>query len=172
MLFVPGCNPRYLHKARALRVDSVILDLGDPILVDAEQREVTRTANGARVTVYNHLPVGNVACTMIYGYTTHRNLSAFASFFVMASVGLLIAILVNAIFVQDMGFSLLISCGVVLVFSGVTAYETQMIKNMYIAGEGDEDSKRKAIFGAFALYGSFITLFVHILNILGALRNN
>lgn len=118
------------------------------------------------------ITAGAFAGVSIYGYTTHRNLSAFASFFVMASVGLLIAILVNAIFVQDMGFSLLISCGVVLVFSGVTAYETQMIKNMYIAGEGDEDSKRKAIFGAFALYGSFITLFVHILNILGALRNN
>lgn len=116
------------------------------------------------------ITAGTFAGVSIYGYTTQRNLSAFSTFFVMASIGLLIAIVVNMLFVQDSGFSLLISCAVVLLFSGVTAWETQMIKNMYVAGEADEDAKRKAIFGAFALYGSFITLFVHILHILGALR--
>lgn len=118
------------------------------------------------------ITAGAFAGVSIYGYTTQRNLSAFGTFFVMASIGLLIAILVNAIFVQDVGFGLLISGAVVLLFSAVTAYETQMIKNMYVAGEADEDSKRKAIFGAFALYGSFVTLFIHILNILGAMRQN
>lgn len=118
------------------------------------------------------ITAGAFAGVSIYGYTTQRNLSAFGTFFVMASIGLLIAILVNAIFVQDVGFGLVISGAVVLLFSAVTAYETQMIKNMYVAGEADEDSKRKAIFGAFALYGSFVTLFIHILNILGAMRQN
>jgi len=66
--------------------------------------------------------------------------------------------------------SLLTSCGVVLIFSGVTAYETQMIKEMY--REGGAANDRASIFGAFALYGSFVTLFVHILNILGIMRND
>ncbi len=118
------------------------------------------------------ITAGTFAGVSIYGYTTHRNLSAFATFFTMAVIGLFIALLVNMIFVQDMGFGLLISCAVVLLFSAITAYETQMIKNMYVAADGDEQAKRKAIFGAFALYGSFITLFIYILNILGALRSN
>jgi FtsH-binding integral membrane protein len=129
-------------------------------------------AQGQEMTIVRAflITAGAFAGVSIYGYTTQRNLSAFGTFFMMASIGLLIAIVVNMIFVQDPGFSLLISAAVVLLFSAITAYETQMIKNMYVAGEADEDSKRKAIFGAFALYGSFITLFIHILNILGALR--
>jgi FtsH-binding integral membrane protein len=118
------------------------------------------------------ITAGAFAGVSIYGYTTKRNLSAFATFFMMASIGLVIAIVVNAIFVQSMGFSLLVSGAVVLLFSGVTAWETQMIKNMYLANDDAHTAQRKAIFGAFALYGSFVTLFVHILNILGAMRSN
>jgi len=117
------------------------------------------------------ITAGAFAGVSIYGYTTKRNLSAFATFFAMASIGLLIAIVVNMLFVQDAGFGILISGAVVLLFSGITAYETQAIKNMYFQGDSAEDSQRKAIFGAFVLYGSFITLFVHILNILGAMRD-
>ena len=105
----------------------------------------------------------------LYGYTTKRNLSAFASFFFMATIGLLIAIVVNALIFQSGLMSLITSSLVVLVFSGITAYETQMIKSMY--QEGSATNERAAIFGAFALYGSFVTLFVHILNILGIMRD-
>jgi len=59
----------------------------------------------------------------------------------------------------------------VLLFAGVTAYETQQIKEMYIAADAPGVAKGKSIFGAFMLYGSFITLFVHILNILGIMRS-
>ncbi len=105
----------------------------------------------------------------LWGYTTKRDLSGWASFLVMASVGLLIAIVVNAlIFKSGMG-SLITSSLVVLVFSAVTAYETQMIKNFY--QEGSSMNERASIFGAFMLYGSFVTLFVHILNILGIMRD-
>jgi hypothetical protein len=117
------------------------------------------------------ITAGAFAGVSIYGYTTKRNLSAYATFFVMASIGLLIAIVVNIIFVQDSTFSLLISCAVVLLFSGITAWETQVIKNMYLSSDTGEATQRKAIFGAFVLYGSFITLFVHILNILGMARD-
>ncbi len=105
----------------------------------------------------------------LYGYTTKKDLSGWGRFLFMASVGLLIAIVVNFFFYSEM-ISLLISSAVVLVFSAVTAYETQMIRNLYAQGAG-EQNERAAIFGAFALYGSFVTLFIHVLNILGIMRD-
>lgn len=104
----------------------------------------------------------------LWGYTTKRDLSGWASFLVMASVGLIIAIIVNALIFKSGMMSLITSSLVVLVFSGVTAYETQAIKSWY--REGSSTNERASIFGAFMLYGSFVTLFVHILNILGVMR--
>ncbi len=104
----------------------------------------------------------------LYGYTTKKSLSGWGSFLFMAVIGLLVAIVLNALIFQSTMLSLITSSLVVLVFSAVTAYETQMIKNMYVEGAGGND--RAAIFGAFALYGSFATLFIHILNILGIMR--
>lgn len=109
--------------------------------------------------------------TSLFGYTTKKDLSAFGTFFVMASIGLLIAIVIN-IFLQSELFSLLTSCAVVLVFSGITAWETQSIKEMYYAGDDEATARSKGIFGAFILYGSFVTLFIHILNILGIMSND
>ena len=60
----------------------------------------------------------------------------------------------------------------VLAISGITAYETQAIKNMYYEHEGRDVISRKAIFGAFLLYGSFISMFIHILNLLGIMNND
>jgi len=111
------------------------------------------------------------AATSLAGYTTKRNLSPFQTFFMMASIGLVIAIVANAIFFQSEMFSLLTSVVVVLLFSAITAYETQVIKEMYYEGDTALAAKQKSIFGAFMLYGSFVTLFVHILNILGIMRS-
>ena len=82
-----------------------------------------------------------------------------------------IAMLVNVFFIQSVSFDWLISIAVVLVFSGLTAYETQMIKNMYYQSDGADVTTRKAIFGAFMLYGAFITMFIWILSILGLMRD-
>ena len=111
------------------------------------------------------------AATSLVGYTTKRDLSAFGTFFMMASIGLIVAIVANMIFFQSEMFSLLTSVVVVLLFSAITAYETQMIKEMYYEGDTAVAAKQKSIFGAFMLYGSFVTLFVHILNILGIMRS-
>ena len=92
------------------------------------------------------------------------------AFLSMATIGILIALLVN---VPDPERGLrpdLLSIIVVLVFSALTAYETQMIKNMYVEQEAGDVAQRKAIFGAYMLYGSFITLFIYILSILGMMR--
>ncbi|MCP5083726.1 MAG: Bax inhibitor-1/YccA family protein [Alphaproteobacteria bacterium] len=109
--------------------------------------------------------------TSLYGYVTKRDLSPFRTFFVMATIGLLVAMLVN-VFLQSTLFSLITSFGVVLVFAGVTAWETQAIKEMYHAGDDEATARSKGIFGAFILYGSFITMFIHILNILGIMRGD
>lgn len=109
--------------------------------------------------------------TSLAGYVTKRDLSGFGAFFMMASIGIIIAMLVNVFFFQSTFMSLITSVVTVLLFAGVTAYETQMIKEMYVEGDAPGVAKGKSIFGAFALYGSFITLFVHILNILGIMRS-
>ena len=105
----------------------------------------------------------------LFGYTTKRDLSGMANFLFMAVVGLLLAIVVNALFFKSPMTSIITSSLVVLVFSAVTAYETQAIKSYYQEGSGTND--RTAIFGAFMLYGSFATLFIHILNLLGLMRD-
>ena len=110
------------------------------------------------------------ASMSLLGYTTKRDLSPFATFFFMATIGLLIAIVVNAIFFQSTMMSLVTSGLVVVVFAGMTAWETQAIKELYYEGDTAVMSESKSIFGAFLLYGSFITLFIHILNILGIMR--
>lgn len=102
----------------------------------------------------------------VIGYTTEKNLSGIGQFAAMAMIGVLIAMVVNW-FMQSTMFSLLISCAYVLLISAITAWETQEIKNMYDAGDDSNIATRKSIFGAFLLYGSFISMFIHILNILG-----
>jgi len=114
------------------------------------------------------------AATSLIGYTTKKDMTGWSGFLSMASIGLIIVMLVSYFFITDPGtsktVSMLISAVVVLLFSVVTAFETQAIKSMYIEGAaygGEAQLKRSSIFGAFMLYGSFVTLFVHILNLLG-----
>ncbi len=107
----------------------------------------------------------------LYGYVTKKDLSGWATFLMMATIGLLLAIVVNAIFFQSTMMSLITSVLVVLVFSAITAWETQSIKEMYLSNADPNSVTSLAIFGAFMLYGSFVTLFIHILNILGIMED-
>lgn len=106
----------------------------------------------------------------LFGYMTKRDLSGVGRFLVMASFGVLIALLVN-IFVQSSGLQFVMSLLVPVIFAGLTAYETQQIKNWYYESDAGDMITRKAIFGAFMLYGSFITMFVWILQLLGVARS-
>ncbi|PPC86443.1 MAG: hypothetical protein CTY31_05285 [Hyphomicrobium sp.] len=117
------------------------------------------------------------AATSVIGYTTKKDMTGWGGFLSMASIGMIVAMLVSFFFITDPGTSKMVSFGisaiVVLLFSVVTAWETQNIKNMYLAGAsegGQEFLNRSSIFGAFMLYGSFVTLFVHILNMLGIMN--
>ena len=110
------------------------------------------------------------AALSLYGYTTKRDLAPIGAFLVMATFGILLAVVVN-IFMQSAGFQLLLSVVVVLVFAGLTAYETQMIKNFYNESDGRDVQTRKSIFGAYMLYGTFVTMFVWLLAIFGVGRD-
>jgi uncharacterized protein len=119
------------------------------------------------------------AVTSLIGYTTKKDMTGWSGFLSMASIGLIIVMLGSYFFITDPGTSKTMSMGisavVVLLFSVITAFETQAIKSMYIenAQYGDASQlKRSSIFGAFMLYGSFVTLFIHILNLLGLANSN
>lgn len=136
-------------------------------------------AKNAGGLVFQALAIAAVTfgVTSLYGYTTKRDMTGWGSFMSMASIGLIVAMLVSYFIISDPGtsktVSFIISALVVLLFSAVTAWETQQIKDMYISNSGDQAVVgRSAIFGSFMLYGSFITLFVHILNILGIMRSD
>ncbi|HRK95272.1 MAG TPA: Bax inhibitor-1/YccA family protein [Rhodospirillales bacterium] len=106
----------------------------------------------------------------LYGYTTKKDLTAMGRFLVMASFGILIALVVN-IFLQSSGLHLAMSIIVPVVFAGLTAYETQQIKSWYYESDAADVSHRKGIFGAFMLYGSFVTMFIWILQLFGVARS-
>jgi FtsH-binding integral membrane protein len=102
----------------------------------------------------------------LYGYTTKRNLSALGTFLFMGLIGLVIASIVN-IFLGSTMMQFIISSVGVLVFSGLTAYDTQRIKEMYNAVDDSDMMGRKAIMGALSLYLDFINLFMMLLNLFG-----
>jgi FtsH-binding integral membrane protein len=105
----------------------------------------------------------------LYGYTTPRSLSAWGSFLFMGLVGILIASVVN-LFLQSSAMTFAISVIGVLVFAGLTAYDTQKIKEMYLEADDGETMGKKAIMGALSLYLDFINLFLMLLRLLGSSR--
>jgi FtsH-binding integral membrane protein len=106
----------------------------------------------------------------LYGYTTKRDLTGMRSFLIMGVFGIIIAMVVN-IFLQSSALQFAISGIGVLVFSGLTAYDTQKIKEMYFQGDDVLVAGRKAIMGALTLYLDFINLFMFLLQFMGN-RNN
>ncbi len=105
----------------------------------------------------------------LYGYTTKRDLSAIGSFLFMGVFGLIIAMVVN-IFLQSTALQFAISAIGVLIFAGLTAYDTQKIKEMYFDGDDVLVAGRKAIMGALTLYLDFINLFTFLLQFMGDRR--
>ena len=105
----------------------------------------------------------------IYGYTTKRDLTKLGSFLMMGLIGIIIASLVN-IFLKSSMMYFVISILGVLIFVGLTAYDTQKIKNMYVASDTGEIMGKKAVMGALTLYLDFINLFIMLLRLFGQRR--
>jgi FtsH-binding integral membrane protein len=105
----------------------------------------------------------------LYGYTTNRDLSGMGSFMFMGLIGIVIASIIN-MFMQSSAMQFIISIISVIVFTGLTAYDTQTIKSIYYAGDNQEVMGKKALMGALRLYLDFLNLFLALLQLFGDRR--
>jgi uncharacterized protein len=117
------------------------------------------------------ITAGTFAAMSIYGYTTRTDLSRFGSFLMMGLIGIILASLVN-IFIGSSALQFAISVIGIIVFVGLTAYDTQRIKEMYLESDGAVVAGKKAIMGALALYLDFINLFLLLLQFMGVQRRD
>lgn len=112
------------------------------------------------------ITAGTFAGMSLYGYTTKRDLTGFGSFLIMGVIGLFVAMIVN-LFMQSSAMHWAISVIGVLIFVGLTAYDTQQIKRAYQEGDSAEVLTKKSVFGALHLYLDFINLFLFLLRLFG-----
>jgi len=124
---------------------------------------------GASITRTFFISAASFGALSLYGYTTQRDLSPVGSFLVMGLFGLILAMVVN-IFLKSTGLDFAISAIGVLIFAGLTAWDTQNIKEMYSANDDGTVSGRKAVMGALKLYLDFINLFLFLLRFMGDRR--
>ena len=103
----------------------------------------------------------------LFGYTTKKDLSGWGTFLIMGVVGLLVAMLLNAFIFKSAGMMLAINLLGVLIFAGLTAYDTQKIKSMYFYVRDSDFIGKAAIMGALTLYLDFVNMFTFLLNFMG-----
>jgi FtsH-binding integral membrane protein len=127
------------------------------------------TYTGASITRTFFISAASFGALSLYGYTTQRDLSPIGSFLVMGLFGLILAMVVN-MFLKSTGLDFAISAIGVLIFAGLTAWDTQKIKEMYSANDDGTISGRKAVMGALTLYLDFINLFLFLLRFMGDRR--
>ena len=124
---------------------------------------------GVSITRVFFISAASFGALSLYGYTTQRDLSAFGTFLIMGLFGVVIASIVN-IFLASSALSFIISVVGVLVFAGLTAWDTQKIKEMYARNDDGTVGGRKAVMGALTLYLDFINLFLMMLRLFGDRR--
>jgi FtsH-binding integral membrane protein len=127
------------------------------------------TYTGTSITRVFFISAASFAGLSLYGYTTQRDLSPIGSFLMMGLIGLIIAMVVN-IFLKSSGLDFVISAVGVLIFAGLTAWDTQKIKEMFDPMEDGTVIGRKAVMGALTLYLDFINLFLFLLRLFGDRR--
>src|SRR6185437_7236658 len=125
---------------------------------------------GASIARVFFITGGTFAAMSLYGYTTKRDLSQFGSFLMMGLIGIIIASLVN-MFIGSTALQFAISVIGVLVFVGLTAWDTQSIKEMYVVSDDGQIAGKKSIMGALRLYLDFLNLFLMLLQLFGGRRD-
>ena len=138
-------------------------------LMGASLSSIFLVYTGASITRVFFITAGTFGAMSIYGYTTKRDLTKLGSFLMMGLIGIMIASVVN-IFMKSTMMYFVISILGVLIFVGLTAYDTQKIKNMYLASDSGEIMGKKAVMGALTLYLDFINLFIMLLRLFGQRR--
>ncbi len=121
---------------------------------------------GASIARVFFITAGTFAAMSLYGYTTSRDLTGFGSFLIMGLIGIIIAMVVN-IFLASSALDFAISVIGVLIFTGLTAYDTQRIKSSYSEADDHQIGTKKAVMGALSLYLDFINLFLMLLRLFG-----
>jgi FtsH-binding integral membrane protein len=124
---------------------------------------------GASIARVFFITSASFGALSLYGYTTQRDLSPIGSFLIMGLFGLILASIVN-IFLKSSGLEFVISAVGVLVFAGLTAYDTQRIKEMYDVSDDGSVTGRKVVMGALSLYLDFINMFLMLLRLFGDRR--
>ena len=124
---------------------------------------------GASVTRVFLITAAMFGGMSLYGYTTKKDLSGMGSFLIMGVWGLIIASLVN-LFFQSPGLSYAVSVIGVLIFTGLAAYDTQAVRQIYYGSDNEDTIGRKAIVGALNLYLDFINMFIYLLRLMGDRR--
>ena len=138
-------------------------------LMGASISSIFLVYTGESITRVFFITAGTFGSMSIYGYTTKRDLTKLGSFLMMGLIGIIIASVVN-IFLKSSMMYFVISIIGVLVFIGLTAYDTQKIKNMYLVSDSGEIMGKKAVMGALTLYLDFINLFLMLLRLFGQRR--
>ena len=138
-------------------------------LMGASLSSIFLLYTGASITRVFFITAGTFGAMSIYGYTTKKDLTKLGSFLMMGLFGIIIASIVN-IFMKSSMMYFVISILGVLIFVGLTAYDTQKIKNMYLASDSGELVGKKAVMGALTLYLDFINLFIMLLRLFGQRR--
>ncbi len=121
---------------------------------------------GASIARTFFIAAGMFAATSLYGYTTRQDLSRFGSFLMMGLIGVVLASLVNA-FVGSSTLQFVVSVIGIVVFVGLTAWDTQSIKHQYAEHAAHEEEQKLAVLGALSLYLNFVNLFQLLLNFTG-----
>lgn len=124
---------------------------------------------GASIAQVFFITAATFGAMSLYGYTTRADLSRFGSFLFMGLIGVVVASLVN-LFLRSPAFQFAIAVIGVLVFVGLTAWDTQRIKEIYLASDDEVVAGRKAIMGALALYLDFLNIFLLLMQLLGNQR--
>ncbi len=130
---------------------------------------VLQIYTGVSVAQVFFITAATFGAMSLWGYTTKADLAGFGSFLFMGLIGIVIASLVN-MFLQSSMMAFVISVAGVLIFTGLTAYDTQSIKEMYVANDDGSTASKKAIMGALRLYLDFVNLFLMLLRLLGNRR--
>ena len=143
---------------------------GFAILMGMSLSTIFLVYTGGSIAATFFATAGAFAGLSLFGYTTKKDLSGMGSFLIMGVIGLIVASLLNAFLIGSPGLELAISALGVLIFAGLTAYDTQRLKNEYQYLRGTEFAGKAVILGALSLYLDFINMFLFLLRFMGAAR--
>ncbi|GJL85736.1 MAG: membrane protein [Micavibrio sp.] len=139
-------------------------------LIGISMSSIFMVYSNESITKVFFITAGMFSATSVYGYTTKKDLTSMGSLMFMGLIGIIIASIVN-IFMQSSMMEFVISVIGVVVFTGLTAWDTQRIKESYSASHGHDSNMKMAVMGALSLYLDFINLFMMLLRLFGGSRN-